>query len=207
MDGLKLSKEETEHKISECIAYLTEKNAYNEIAEIYLHYSPEEKLTEIAQCYAKSGNWLYLTSIAQRSNEIREKIALPALKLEADLKINALIEKTNEYQTKFLRLQGVQERKRMMPLMMGTDPDFQFDSDATSDFSEVTTSSKKSGLSKASGTSAGSKGSRKSKAPKNLLRRKVKEGSIVEEEYLVGMLNLLKFHDRMKGRKFIIIGS
>ena len=176
----------------------------NEVAEIYKLYSPKEKQIEIAQCYAKTGNWFELTSIARESDEIREKIALPAVKLEANLKVNALLERINEYQTKLQRLQSVQEKKRLMPLLMGTNPDFQFDSDASSDFTDLSASSNRTKSSKASGTSTSSKGSRKSKTPKNLLKRKVKEGSIVEEEYLVGTLNILKFDEKIRGKNLYV---
>jgi len=197
-----LDKEKLENKIQDCVTYFTEKNAYNEVAAIYEYYSPEEKRTEIAQCYAKTGNWLALTSIAQKSADIWENIAVPAVKLEANLKINALLERINEYQTKYQRFLGVQEKKRLMPLIMGNNPDFQFDSDASSDFTDLSSSSRRTKSSKASGTSTSSKGSRKSKTPQNLLKRKVKEGSLLEEEYLVGTLNLLKFNDKLKGKDF-----
>jgi len=204
---LGLDKEKLENKIQDCVAYFTEKNAYNEVAAIYEYYSPEEKLTEIAQCYAKTGNWLALTSVAQKSADIRENIAVPAVKLEANLKINALLERINEYQTKYQRFLGVQEKKRLMPLIMGNNPDFQFDSDASSDFTDLSSSSKRTTSSKASGTSTSSKGSRKSKTPKNLLKRKVKEGSLLEEEYLVGTLNLLKFNEKLKGKEIFSKGN
>ena len=144
-----------------------------------------------------------MTSIAQQSEEIKEKIALPAVKLEANLKINALLEKINEYQTKLQRLQSVQEKKRLMPLLMGNNPDMQFDSDASSDFTDLSGSSNRTKTSKASGKSNDSRSSKKSKTPKNLLKRKVKEGSIVEEEYLVGTLHILKFDEKIKRKTLL----
>ena len=201
---LGLNKEQLENKIQDCVTYFTEKNAWNEIAAIYEYYSPEEKVTEIAQCYAKTDNWLALTSVAQKSKEIWDNIAAPAVKLEANLKVNALLERISEYQNKYQRYLNVQEKKRLMPLIMGTNPDFQFDSDASSDFTDLSSSSKRTTSSKASGTSTSSKGSRKSKTPKNLLKRKVKEGSLLEEEYLVGTLTLLKFTEKLKGKNFLL---
>jgi hypothetical protein len=198
IDSLNLNKEEKEKKVQDTVEYLVEKHSYSEAAKILSHFSFEEKLKDIATFYAKANNWEALTTISKKSNEITEKIILPALKLEADIKINGLIEKINEFLSKSERLKIVQENKRLMPLILGEGGQL-LDSDATSDFSEMSSSSKKSTSSKASGSSTASRSSKKSKTPKNLLKRKVKEGSVLEEEWLVGVLHQLKFNDKIKG--------
>jgi hypothetical protein len=128
---------------------------------------------------------------------------LPAIKLEANLRTNFLIEKINEFQTKYARLQIVQENKRLMPNLIGEGGTL-IDSDATSEFSEQSSSSKKSGASGASGATVNSRASKKSKAPKNLLKRKMKEGSVLEEEWLIGNLTLDKFTDKLKGKTLVL---
>lgn len=188
--------------MQDAVDYLVEKHSYSEAANVLSNFFFEDKLKDIATLYAKSHNWEELTSISMKSTEITEKIILPALKLEADIKINGLLERINEFHSKYERLHIVQENKRQMPLILGEGGQM-MDSDATSDFSEISSSSKKSTSSKASGYSTSSRSSKKSKTPKNLLKRKVKEGSVLEEEWLVGVLNQLKYTESIKSTLFI----
>ena len=204
LKNLNLNKEEAEKKVNDAVEYFVEKQSYNAAADILSYFSFEEKVKDIAQFYAKAANWEALSSISIKYPEITEKVIIPALKLEADIRINGLLERINDFQTKYQRLQVVQENKRLMPLILGEGGQL-LDSDATSDFSEMSSGSKRSTSSRASGASTSSKGSRKSKTPKNLLKRKVKEGSVLEEEWLVGVLNQTKFNDKLKGINLLLL--
>lgn len=113
------------------------------------------------------------------------------MSLAASLKINSLREKTNDFVLKTERLLVCQETKKNMPAFMideqGTGT-MMSDSDVTSETSEISERSGKTGKSFISG------GSKRSTArkPKNLVKRKVKEGSLFEEEYLVEYLDKMK---------------
>lgn len=200
MRKLKLSPENEHKKIEELLAYYNEKQSYGEAGKLLYLYNPNERLAESTQLLAKAGCWDVLVEISQTSDELTEKVILPAIKLEANIKINGLLEKITEFESKHQRLLAVQENKKLMPLILG-EGGVPLDSDATSDFSDFSAaSSKKSTSSRGSASSTSSKGSRKSKAPKNLLKRKVKEGSVLEEEWLVGTLKIIKYDDKMKGK-------
>ena len=196
---MNLDPEAKTNKVQEAIDHFGEKHAHGQAAELMLLHYKDEKLKEAAQLFAKVHDWESLATLSTRCPEIIEKIILPALKLESDIKINGLLDRISEFQTKLVRLQGVQENKRLMPIGLGEG--LITDSDASSDFSELSSGSKKSSLSKKSGSSTASSSSRKSKTPKNLLKRKVKEGSVLEEEWLVGVLNQLKLDDKTKSKK------
>lgn len=192
---LKLTSQEGDSKIQECVNHFTDKTAYKELGHLLYEFYRTDKLKDAIQYLAKGNDWETLTSLAHQHPDMNETVILPAIKLEANLRTNFLIEKINDFQTKYSRLQVVQENKRLMPNIIGEGGNL-IDSDATSEFSEVSGTSKKSG---ASGATVNSRSSKKSKAPKNLLKRKVKEGSVLEEEWLIGNMTLDKFTDKIKG--------
>jgi hypothetical protein len=185
-------------KIKELTEYFTEKQTYGLIGDIVLAFAQDDnQIKEAAQYYVKGNSWAILTEKCFKNQEIIDKIILPGIKLEANIRTNLLRERITDLQTKVKRLETVQEDKRLRLASLG-EGGLLLDSDASSEFSEMSSGSKKSGLSKASGSSTSSKSSQKSKAPKNLLKRKVKEGSLLEEEWLVGNLILSKFDDKLK---------
>jgi len=157
----------------------------------------EETLQEITNLYAKSGNWEALSSISTQSPTLRDNVILPAIKLEYSLKANFLQERITDFQAKYSRLLLVQENKKLMPMMFGQSG-LLSDSDASSDISDTSYNSSKKSSSQYSSSSKTSSSSKRSKTPKNLLQRKVKEGSVLEEDYLVGNLNLMKYTPKIK---------
>ena len=70
---------------------------------------------------------------------------IPAIKLECNLRINTLTERITDFQEKFIRLQLVQENKKLMPMILGENGLFLSESDVSSDISDISgTSGKKS---------------------------------------------------------------
>jgi hypothetical protein len=155
---------------------------------LHTKYKPVEEAVTIL---LKSSNWkkiLKLSILLKESPQVIENQLKPALKLAANLKMNWLRERVVDFLGKQTRLADVQEQKKHMPVLFSEGGLVETnDSDILSEASDV------SGKSSITGKSFLSSGSKKSgKKPKDLVKRKVKEGSMFEEEFLVEYLDKAK---------------
>jgi hypothetical protein len=138
------------------------------------------------------------SSVLKECNILREFI--DGINLSANLQINELKKNLSFFEEKYRRLLKVQHLKRTQPHLFILDPNMALEDNVSDSGSVVSglsnlsnTKSKKSSLSKMSKSSKNSKMTKKSK--NKIAKRNVKEGSPLEEEFLITILEELKLTD------------
>lgn len=158
----------------------------------YLFYTHEVNLLNINKDNSTS------SSVLKESNILRE--FLDGINLSANLQINELKKNISFFEEKYRRLLKVQHLKRTQPHLFILDPNIAMEDNVSDSGSVVSglsnlsnTKSKKSSMSKMSKSSKNSKMTKKSK--NKIAKRNVKEGSPLEEEFLITILEELKLSD------------
>jgi len=195
------SKEEKEKIAEEFFESLKAAHQYGRAADVIIkHAMKPQRAEEVISLLVKGQKFFKAIeiSVEYSREELINKVVQPAVRLAYELKSKDIQKNIDTYKEKLIRLKIVQFNKRNMPQL--TSAEFaDFDPETMSTYSGVT--SQISGTKSYTGSSSSSKrstSSKKSMKRPKVFRKKVKEGSPFEEDFLVEYLNEMKPQSRTK---------
>ncbi|KAL4476509.1 hypothetical protein ABPG74_010242 [Tetrahymena malaccensis] len=188
---LKKTEEEKQAILKEILHELLLNENHSQAGKVY-HQLGDNKTA--LEHFVKGSDWAACTKTLLKMEEdhdvIKAEIIVPGLELASNLKANLLRQYRQTFSSKYARLKVVQQEKKMRPQLLGELGAGQFGNQEADMISDISESTQKTTTTHTSYTFSITTGMRKKKdkKPKNLLKRNIKEGSPIEEEYIVDFL-------------------
>jgi hypothetical protein len=198
LNRLKLNdEEEITNILIETLDTCVAARKYTEVEKIYSfiesrNFTNEKILIKLADSLISARNWKnsFLLYTQTNNNNVKKEI-VSGINLSANLKINELKKNIDTFEEKYNRLLKLQHLKRTSPhLFMFDNFNKQMEDNVSDSGSVVSSGSYKTGKSSKTRKSGSSRMTKKSQA--KLAKRNVKEGSPLEEEFLIMVLSELK---------------